>query len=505
MPIINKGVFDLNTVYLREVGNDWPTAQVLYTQDILETAGNLYYTDTRVNTAVRPMLTTANVAEKDNLYFTNQRVFDTLSYANLSLNNLTLIGDLAVQGNVVTLNTAILTVEDKNITLANGAINAAAADGAGIHVPGAQANITYESAGDDWAFNKDIKVTGNVIATGNLIANGLIIRNINVSDAVLAGNISGTAVTGANILADSVTSNVWNRLYTANVIETTGNLYFTTARARASFTAGENITITDGEISASTGSTVVVNDSTTVIAAANTLTYSMGRSITDAKNILVFIEGITQIPTTDYSVSGSSLILTGQPPVGANIEIRYFGTEAYRTTTPSTLATVNTFNGNGSNTDFSLSISPPGKSYVTVVIDGVTQLADAYDLVGSTLLLSEAPTNGANIDVRIITGVASGPFITRTYTGDGANTNFTISSGFSNDTVLVFENGVAQVPVTDYTVSGTTLQFTTAPAANVVVQIRELGVLPNVSQTSTTTQVDTTTDFNIFSFLLGGM
>lgn len=506
MAIINRGILNSKTAYARQVGNDWPTAQVLYTQDILETSGNLYYTDARVNVAVRPMLTTANVAEKDFLYFTNQRVFDTLSYANLALNNLTLIGDLLVQGNTVTLNTGVLTVEDKNITLANGSINSAQADGAGIHVPGAQANITYESAGDDWAFNKDIKTTGSVIATANLIANGLIIRNINVSDSVLAGNVTGTAVTGANILADSVTANIWNRLYTANVIETTGNLYFTVQRARDSFTAGENITITNGEISAQTGQTVVINESTTVTAVANTLTYSMGRSVTDAKNVLVIVEGLIQIPTIDYTVSGSSLTLTGQPPVGSNIEIRFFGTETASASAPSLLATVNTFDGNGANSEFTLTVSPPGKSYVTVVIDGVTQQADAYEIQGKKIILDEAPSNGANIDVRILTGVGTNAFNTRTFTGDGANTNFTITSGFTENTILVFENGVAQVPTIDYTLVDSTLQFTSAPAANVVIQVRELGVVPNVASTpAATTAADTSTDFNVFSFLLGGM
>jgi hypothetical protein len=484
MTIVNRGILNSKDAYLAQLGNDWPTAQVLYTQDILETASNLYYTDARVNVAVRPMLTTANVAEKDFLYFTNQRVFDALSYANLALNNLTLIGDLEVLGNTVTLNTGILTVEDKNITLANGATSAAVADGAGIHVAGASANIVYEVAGDDWAFNKDIRVTGNVIATANIIANGLIIRNISVSDAVLAGNISGTAVTGANLLADSVTANIWNRLYTANVIETSGNLYFTVQRARDSFTAGENITITNGEISAQTGQTVVINDSTTVTAVADTLTYSMGRSVSDAKNVLVIIEGSIQIPTTDYSVSGSSLVFTTQPPVGTNIEIRFFGTESATASTPSLLATVNTFNGNGSNSQFTLTVSPPGKSYVTVVIDGVTQQAEVYEIQGRTLILDGAPANGANIDVRILTGIGTNAFNTRTFTGDGANTNFTITSGFTENQILVFENGVAQVPTLDYTLNGSTLQFTSAPAANVVVQIRELGVVPNVSVSS---------------------
>ena len=505
MTIVNRGILNSKDAYLAQLGNDWPTAQVLYTQDVLETASNLYYTDARVNVAIRPILTTANVAEKDFLYFTNQRVFDTLSYANLALNNLTLIGDLLVQGNTVTLNTGVLTVEDKNITLANGSINASQADGAGIHVPGASANIIYEVAGDDWAFNKDIRVTGNVIATANLIANGLIIRNISVSDAVLSGNITGTAVTGANILADRVTANIWSRLFTANVIETSGNLYFTVQRARDSFTAGENITITNGEISAQTGQTVVINDSTTVVAAAGTLTYSMGRSVSDAKNVLVIIEGSIQIPTTDYSVSGSSLVFTTQPPVGTNIEIRFFGTEASTAGAPSLLATVNTFNGNGSNSQFTLTVSPPGKSYVTVVIDGVTQQADVYEIQGRTLILDGAPANGANIDVRILTGVGTNAFNTRTFTGDGANTNFTITSGFTENQILVFENGVAQVPTLDYTLNGSTLQFTSAPAANVVVQIRELGIVPNVSSAPSTTTSDTSTDFNVFSFLLGGM
>lgn len=497
MAIINRGILNSKDAYVRQVGNDWPSAQVLYTQDILETSGNLYYTDARVNVAVRPMLTTANIVEKDSLFFTNQRVFDVLSYANLSLNNLTLIGDLEVQGNTVTLNTGILTVEDKNITLANGATSAAIADGAGIHVPAADANITYQNTGDRWAFNKDIIVTGNVIATANIIANGLIIRNISVSDAVLAGNISGTAVTGANLLADSVTANIWNRLYTANVIETSGNLYFTVQRARDSFTAGENITITNGEISAQTGQTVVINDSTTVVAAANTLTYSMGRSVSDAKNVLVIIEGSIQIPTTDYSVSGSSLVFTTQPPVGTNIEIRFFGTEAATASSPSLLATVNTFNGNGSNTNFTLTVSPPGKSYVTVVIDGVTQQSEVYEIQGRTLILDGPPANGANIDVRILTGVGTNAFNTRTFTGDGANTNFTITSGFTENQILVFENGVAQVPTVDYTLNGSTLQFTSAPAANVVIQIRELGVVPNVSSAGTITT--TTLNANVVS------
>ena len=65
-------------------------------------------------------------------------------------------------------------------------------------------------------------------------------------------------------------------------------------------------------------------------------------------------------------------------------------------------------------------------------------------------------------------------YVTRNYTGDNSDTTFTVTSGTAVDNVLVFENGVLQKPTTDYTISGTTLTFTTAPATGVAIQIREL-------------------------------
>ena len=65
-------------------------------------------------------------------------------------------------------------------------------------------------------------------------------------------------------------------------------------------------------------------------------------------------------------------------------------------------------------------------------------------------------------------------YTTRTYTGDGSTTGFTITTGLNVNKVLVTENGILQVPTTDYTISSTTLTFTTAPASAVAIQIREL-------------------------------
>jgi len=75
-------------------------------------------------------------------------------------------GNLQVDGTQTTINSATLDVTDLNITVASGAIDAASANGAGITVDGAAANITYTSATDSWDFNKDVDVTGTVTADG---------------------------------------------------------------------------------------------------------------------------------------------------------------------------------------------------------------------------------------------------------------------------------------------------------------------------------------------------
>jgi hypothetical protein len=69
---------------------------------------------------------------------------------------------------------------------------------------------------------------------------------------------------------------------------------------------------------------------------------------------------------------------------------------------------------------------------------------------------------------------ALGNFNLREYTGDGATTEFLVTPGLYENGVIVTENGILQMPGTDYTVAGSTLTFTTAPAAGVQLQIREL-------------------------------
>jgi hypothetical protein len=78
---------------------------------------------------------------------------------------------------------------------------------------------------------------------------------------------------------------------------------------------------------------------------------------------------------------------------------------------------------------------------------------------------------------RFLTGVESSggsPVTNQTISGDGTTTVYTLTSTSTADAVLVTTNGLTQAPDVDYTVSGNTITFTTAPAQGDIMQIRYL-------------------------------
>ena len=93
-------------------------------------------------------------------------------------------GNLQVDGTTTTINSTTLTVDDKNITLASGSSNAAAANGAGITVDcgsGTDATFIYDGTNDEWDFNKNVKVSGSVGVT-NIVTNKVVKFNGTVLD-----------------------------------------------------------------------------------------------------------------------------------------------------------------------------------------------------------------------------------------------------------------------------------------------------------------------------------
>ena len=112
---------------------------------------------------------------------------------------------------------------------------------------------------------------------------------------------------------------------------------------------------------------------------------------------------------------------------------------------------------------------------------GIGTMPDASNrmkILGNTFLdgnLDVTGTYGAADKYRLATGIANGNNGV-TYAGNGSTTSFAISAGHTAYSVLVFLNGVAQIPGVDYTVTGNAVDFSigTAPQNNDTIQIREL-------------------------------
>lgn len=146
--------------------NTKTVAADLTTANVTEVT-NLYFTDARAFANLTSAFT-SSLQEGTNLYFTNARAVAALSGQSVSMGEATITGNLIVLGNVVEFNTETLTVQDKNIVLANGSPSSAASDGAGVTIDGANATLLYVNDGDKWSFNKDLSVTGDIAATGNI-------------------------------------------------------------------------------------------------------------------------------------------------------------------------------------------------------------------------------------------------------------------------------------------------------------------------------------------------
>jgi hypothetical protein len=106
------------------------------------------------------------VNSTDNVTFNDVTVDGTLNSDDITASQITVTGNLVVQGNTTTINSTEISVSDKTLLLADGSANSSIADGSGLIIDGANAQLTYQSSDDNWLFNKDLKVGGAIVASG---------------------------------------------------------------------------------------------------------------------------------------------------------------------------------------------------------------------------------------------------------------------------------------------------------------------------------------------------
>ena len=123
--------------------------------------------------------------------------------------DLTLSGDLTVNGTTTTLNTATLEVEDLNITVARNAASSAAADGAGLTVAGASATFNYSHSGTKWVANKAIEatsfigdLTGDVTGNADTATTAGTVTTAAQPNITSVGTLTGLTVNGTVAATD---------------------------------------------------------------------------------------------------------------------------------------------------------------------------------------------------------------------------------------------------------------------------------------------------------------
>ena len=255
-------------------------------------------------------------------------------------------------------------------------------------------------------------------------------------------------------------------------------------------------------------SVALTSGSTTISAVTNTGLYNVGQPITGNANIPAntFITAIPSSTTLTISNAATGSGSANQTiKIGSRIFVTYLGKQLL---TPSannanTYPKLDLFTGDGSDTTFVLSTTPPSAGAIMVFVDGVFQRegsSNAWTLSGDTVTFTAAPANTANISVmhlateqsflptvvdRTVTNAKISLSNSNANTAPTKNTNFsastlTINSAgtgktYTVDDLLVYLNGVHLIPTTDYTVSGTTLTLVGgAPGAGSSLVVRYL-------------------------------
>jgi hypothetical protein len=223
-------------------------------------------------------LTTSDIAEGTNLYFTaaraNSNVVSHIATVPLTVGgNLTVNGNINATGNINVQNVEDLYVRDQTIVM-----NANAASPANVQIvanrPGfANTEIKWNEQADRWTFTNDGTTYYNLPTSTTDVAEG---ANLYYSNA-------------------RVNSFIQDNITTTDIDEGT-NLYFTAARARGNISAAENITYNSG-----TGVIGLAN----ALGNVNTVTSQASTNLTlNSDNRLVVTERLKGVATNVGNISG---------------------------------------------------------------------------------------------------------------------------------------------------------------------------------------------------------
>ena len=208
-------------------------------------------------------------------------------------------------------------------------------------------------------------------------------------------------------------------------------------------------------------------------ATANQTAFTISSAITASSNTQVYIDGVYQAKS-NYTTSGSTITFSTGVPAGSEVEVIHFISVLSKVYT-------DTFTGDGIKVDFTASKDVTDENVTQVYIDGVYQSKNNYTTSGTTITFSTAPPSGSAIEVVHFTPATYSTLNSNQFTGTGSQTDFTLTQEVDEDKSFVFLQGIYQEKST-YSISGTTLTFTTAPQSGYsieVITVGEVSMLPD--------------------------
>ena len=247
------------------------------------------------------------------------------------------------------------------------------------------------------------------------------------------------------------------------------------------FTAGTNVTLTRNDaqqvtIAASGGGITVQEEGSSLSTPATTLNFT-GAAVTASgsgatKTIDVTGGAITvQEEGSSLSTAATTLNFTGSAVTasgsGAVKTINVIGGNVVATELS---IERNVFTATANQTAFTISSAITASSNTQVYIDGVYQAKSNYTTSGSTITFSTGVPAGSEVEVIHFISVLSKVY-TDTFTGDGTTVDFAASKDVTDENVTqVYIDGVYQSK-DNYTTSGTTITFSTAPPSGSAIEV----------------------------------